>query len=85
MHCHMENHQLEGMSAILKIGRDSDIQRPPTDFPQCGNFKMTNDEFEDLINSPRYPQQTEGENVLKSFNVFYAYSVCIVSCHFVSV
>lgn len=39
LHCHLLFHSAAGMDLVIKIGEDSDIPRPPPNFPTCGNFR----------------------------------------------
>ena len=38
LHCHIEPHQLEGMSMVVREGT---LPPPPDSFPKCGNFEIT--------------------------------------------
>ncbi|XP_060073309.1 uncharacterized protein LOC132553115 [Ylistrum balloti] len=38
MHCHMEPHQISGMTLILQEGDIGQMPRPPAKLPRCGNF-----------------------------------------------
>lgn len=52
MHCHMEAHQLEGMTLIIKEGLHSAQKKPPKNFPTCGDFTWSYEEYEEIINGP---------------------------------
>lgn len=52
MHCHMEAHQLEGMTLIIKEGLHSAQKRPPTNFPTCGDYTWSYEEYEEIVNGP---------------------------------
>ena len=38
MHCHVAFHSEVGMAAILKVGNNNQMVKPPRGFPTCGNF-----------------------------------------------
>ena len=38
LHCHIEPHQVEGMSMVVREGTPPP---PPDSFPKCGNFEIT--------------------------------------------
>lgn len=38
LHCHFEWHMAVGMGLVVQIGEPSDMQKPPANFPKCGNF-----------------------------------------------
>lgn len=52
MHCHMEAHQLEGMTLIIKEGLHSAQKKPPKNFPTCGDFTWSYEEYEEIVNGP---------------------------------
>lgn len=52
MHCHMEAHQLEGMTLIIKEGLHSAQKRPPKNFPTCGDYTWSYEEYEEIVNGP---------------------------------
>lgn len=52
MHCHMEAHQLEGMTLIIKEGLHSAQKKPPKNFPTCRDFTWSYEEYEEIINGP---------------------------------
>uniref|UniRef100_A0ABM0LYS5 Laccase-23-like n=1 Tax=Saccoglossus kowalevskii TaxID=10224 RepID=A0ABM0LYS5_SACKO len=52
MHCHVEHHLLEGMALLFKVGEDSDISKPPKNFHTCGDFQMSEKEFEEKLEGP---------------------------------
>lgn len=37
-HCHFEFHMYAGMALTLKVGDDTDMVKPPDNFPTCGTF-----------------------------------------------
>ncbi|KAK3103455.1 hypothetical protein FSP39_019380 [Pinctada imbricata] len=49
MHCHVESHQIEGMTVILKEGLHSEMALPPPNFPLCRNFKLSSEQFEKTL------------------------------------
>lgn len=67
MHCHMEAHQLEGMTMIIKEGLHSAQKRPPKNIPTCGDFTWTMEEYEQIVNGPVASlgavPQTDGKNI----------------------
>ncbi|XP_064613186.1 uncharacterized protein LOC135476969 [Liolophura sinensis] len=50
-HCHIEIHQVEGMSFIMKEGKDSEMPPLPEGFPTCGNFDWSAEDFDKAINA----------------------------------
>nr|UCK81628.1 laccase-1 [Arenicola marina] len=52
LHCHTEFHNEEGMSLFLQVGSTSDMNKPPDNLHQCGNFELSKEEFEDLLHGP---------------------------------
>eukprot|EP00105_Crassostrea_gigas_P016175 XP_011433463.1 PREDICTED: L-ascorbate oxidase-like [Crassostrea gigas] len=52
MHCHMEAHQLEGMTLIIKEGLHSAQKKPPKNFPTCRDFTWSYEEYEEIVNGP---------------------------------
>ena len=48
MHCHVENHAVEGMAVILNEAQPNQNPSPP-DMRQCGNFEPTLAEFYDWL------------------------------------
>ena len=49
MHCHVELHQVEGMALIIQEGQPEDMTTPPRNFPTCGWFDWSEEEFERKI------------------------------------
>ena len=49
MHCHLEQHQIQGMALILQEGEDDYMNRPPDAFPTCGSFEWSEAEFRDRL------------------------------------
>ena len=45
LHCHIENHNLEGMALIMKEGEYKEMNPPPPHFPQCGSFHLSEEDF----------------------------------------
>ncbi|XP_033743268.1 L-ascorbate oxidase-like isoform X2 [Pecten maximus] len=43
VHCHMEPHQISGMSLILQEGDGEQMPTPPSTLPGCNNFFSTDD------------------------------------------
>lgn len=39
MHCHYEWHVNIGMGVVVQVGEPSEMVKPPTGFPRCGNYK----------------------------------------------
>jgi hypothetical protein len=37
-HCHVLYHAEYGMAAVLQVGEDKEIPRPPVGFPRCGDY-----------------------------------------------
>jgi L-ascorbate oxidase len=37
-HCHISEHMALGMALAFKVGFHSEMKRPPTNFPRCGNY-----------------------------------------------
>ena len=75
MHCHMEAHQLEGMTMIIKEGLHSAEKKPPKNIPACGDFTWTMEEYEQIVNGPVASlgavPQTDGKNIFSlKENVF---------------
>lgn len=52
MHCHMEAHQLEGMTLIIKEGLHSAQKKPPKNFPTCGDFTWSYEDYKEIVNGP---------------------------------
>ncbi|XP_062578137.1 uncharacterized protein LOC134240038 [Saccostrea cucullata] len=52
MHCHMKSHQLEGMTLIIREGRHADQKKPPKNFPTCGDFTWSYNEYQEIVNGP---------------------------------
>ncbi|XP_064643110.1 uncharacterized protein LOC135497272 isoform X2 [Lineus longissimus] len=52
MHCHTENHNLDGMSMLVREAADR-IPKPPKNFPTCRSFSYDEDDV------PEGPQPTE--------------------------
>lgn len=46
----MEAHQLEGMTLIIKEGLHSEQVKPPKNFPTCGDFTWSYEEYEAITN-----------------------------------
>jgi hypothetical protein len=40
-HCHQEFHSEIGMALLVKLGQKKDLPSEPENWPQCGNFKFT--------------------------------------------
>ena len=38
MHCHVALHSEVGMIALLKVGDNDQMVKPPPGFPTCGNY-----------------------------------------------
>ena len=54
MHCHIEVHQLEGMTQIINEALEN--QNPPPDgFQRCGDFNLTLEEFNKKLNFTTNP------------------------------
>ena len=51
MHCHVENHAVEGMGVVLNEAQPNQDPSPP-EMRKCGNFEPTLQEFYDWINRP---------------------------------
>ncbi|CAH1266280.1 Hypp3333 [Branchiostoma lanceolatum] len=45
MHCHIEIHQVEGMAMMIREGTEEQMNRPPPNFPTCGTFDWSSEEF----------------------------------------
>ncbi|XP_061180233.1 uncharacterized protein LOC133188761 [Saccostrea echinata] len=52
MHCHMKSHQMEGMTLIIKEGRHADQEKPPENFPTCGDFTWPYNQYKEIDNGP---------------------------------
>jgi hypothetical protein len=39
-HCHLEFHSTIGMSVMFKVGTQSDLPKPPANWPKCGSFNF---------------------------------------------
>lgn len=35
-HCHVANHLEMGMGAVIKVGENEEMAKPPASFPKCG-------------------------------------------------
>ncbi|XP_077979461.1 uncharacterized protein LOC144434825 [Glandiceps talaboti] len=49
VHCHIEDHQIQGMALMLKEGDVTEMMNPPKDFKTCGNFWWSETEFRDKL------------------------------------
>ena len=51
MHCHLELHQVEGMTLLLQEGDESRMSDAPPGFPTCGGFDWSAEDFETKLKS----------------------------------
>ena len=45
MHCHIENHALDGMALVVQVGEPSDMTPAPARMERCGDFALTEAEY----------------------------------------
>ena len=57
MHCHVENHAVEGMGVVLNEAQPNQNPSPP-EMRKCGNFEPTLQDFYNWINRPTTPPPT---------------------------
>ena len=48
MHCHTEFHNVGGMSLVLKVGEEHQMNAPPSDQRTCGDFLLDDAAFKEL-------------------------------------
>ena len=51
MHCHMEIHNEMGMAMVMRSGNISQMPSIPENFPTCGSFDFSKEEFSKLLQS----------------------------------
>eukprot|EP00105_Crassostrea_gigas_P026981 XP_011448154.1 PREDICTED: laccase-11 [Crassostrea gigas] len=51
LHCHMDAHQMEGMTLIIKEGQRIFHPKPPKRFPSCGDFTWSLDEYKEITDA----------------------------------
>ena len=52
LHCHIEVHQLEGMSVVINEAFDQQLSAP-AELNKCGDFDLTVDKFQAILRRPR--------------------------------
>jgi len=50
MHCHTEYHGISGMAVVLKVGETQDMSPAPDRMRRCGDFALSDSEFNRAIN-----------------------------------
>jgi len=78
LHCHFEFHMMTGMMAVLQVGEDSDMVKPPHSFPKCGNFmppaKIPSDQIKELPPG-EHSDHTDTENEIPYEEMPYDHSM----------
>lgn len=49
LHSHLGHHQSQGMALVLQEGDTEDMVPTPPNFPTCGSFQITKEQFEEVI------------------------------------
>lgn len=50
LHSHLGHHQSQGMALVLQEGDTGDMIPTPPNFPTCGSFQTSKEQFEEAIN-----------------------------------
>ncbi|XP_066285307.1 uncharacterized protein [Branchiostoma lanceolatum] len=66
MHCHIEIHQVEGMAMMIREGTEGLMNRPPPNFPTCGSFDWSSQEFKEAEKG--YGKPRTGWNLASDFD-----------------
>ncbi|XP_069129164.1 uncharacterized protein [Argopecten irradians] len=65
-HCHIEIHQIMGMALILQVGDVDEMPPTPKNFPTCGSFDFSQEEFEKLVENSKRDTNDTGETSVQS-------------------